>query len=65
MALKVETEAITFAEEARREALKQDPSGPGPASGWLTIEADGGKVLTGRLEPCRKGDPGYRKRTAK
>jgi hypothetical protein len=65
MALTVEAEAMAFAEAARREALTQGPSGSGPPSGWLTIEADGGKVRTGRLARCKKGDPGYRKKTAK
>jgi hypothetical protein len=65
MALGVEAEAMGFAEDARRQALTQGPAGSGPAGGWLTLEADGGKVRTGRLQRCEKGDPGYRQRTAK
>ncbi len=65
IALKVEAEAMQYAMEARRTALASEPPEIGPPSGWLTIEADGGKVRTGRLERCQKGDPGYRKKTAK
>jgi hypothetical protein len=65
MALEIEAQAMTFAEEERDHALTQKLSGPGPSSGWLTVEADGGKVRTGRLQRCKKGDPGYRKKTAK
>jgi hypothetical protein len=65
MALAVEQEAMAFAEATRRQALER-VSGEAKVLGspMLLLEADGGKVRTGKLEACEPGDPGYGKTTA-
>jgi len=63
MALKVEQEAMAFAED-RRARFEQAPVLTGGAD-KLLIEADGGSTRTGRLVPCEAEDEGYGKRTAK
>jgi len=63
MALRVEQEAMGFAED-RRVRFEQAPLPLGGAD-KLLIEADGGSTRTGTLVPCEAGDEGYGKRTAK
>lgn len=67
MALEIEESAMEFAKESRKSALNQleeeGSSEDGPAV--LILEADGGKVRTGYLQPVLSDEPGYGKKTAK
>lgn len=66
MALEVERDAMVFAEETRREALKP-LSAERRTEGVerLMFQGDGGSVRTGTLQPCEPGDSGYGKKTPK
>lgn len=66
MALEVEQEAMVWAEEQRRAALKrveQEARQQGVEA--LIVEGDGGKVRTGELVACEVGDAGFGKTTPK
>jgi len=66
MALQVEGSAMEFAAEQRATALKK-VSGEARTIGVerLMVQGDGGSVRTGKLAPCKPGDEGYGKTTAK
>jgi len=63
MSLKVEADAVEYAEELRQEADEAELPPHGAAC--LIIEADGGSARTGKLVPCEEEDEGYGKKTAK
>ena len=66
LALKTEAEALEYAEQTRQAALRQasqETKRQGPAV--LLEEADGGKVRTGKMQPCEPGDAGYGKKSPK
>jgi hypothetical protein len=66
MALEVEQQAMAFAESERARQLEH-LGGEARTEGVALIltEADGGKVRSGTLEPCKEGDKGFGQRTAK
>lgn len=66
MALEVEQTAMAFA-EAQRAAQLERLGGEARTVGvpLVLLEADGGKVRTGALEPCEPGDAGFGQRTPK
>mgnify|MGYP001765981241 CR=1 FL=1 len=66
MALTVESEALEYAEQQRREALEL-VSGEARTVGVerLMVQGDGGVVRTGRLVKCEPEDEGYGKTMAK
>ena len=66
MALEIEASAMEFAEQSREGVLShmgEEGVTEGPAV--LILEGDGGKVRTGKLEPCEPDDPGFGKTTPK
>jgi hypothetical protein len=66
MALEVERDAVAFAEAQRVDVLRtleQERRTQGPAR--LMEQGDGGTVRTGTLAACKRGDPGYGKKTPK
>lgn len=66
MALEVEKEALEFAENERREMLKQaGEERRREGKRQLMETGDGGIVRTGTLVKCARGDPGYGKKTPK
>ena len=66
MALEVEQEAMAYAERQRRAALgRVAQEGRRQGVEALMVEGDGGKVRTGKLEPCEEGDAGFGKTTPK
>jgi|WetSurMetagenome_2_1015567.scaffolds.fasta_scaffold81414_1 hypothetical protein len=66
LALEVEKEAMSFA-EAERVAQLHRLAAEARTSGvaLILLEADGGKVRSGKLAPCEPEDPGYGKTTPK
>jgi hypothetical protein len=66
LALEVEKEAMVFAEQTRRKALKPlSVESRTEGVERLMFQGDGGSVRTGTLKPCEPGDPGYGKRSPK
>ena len=64
MALKVEQQAVRFAEQSRRQELER-VSAEQRTEGVdrLMLQGDGGSVRTGQLVPCEPADPRYGKKT--
>ncbi len=66
MALEVEQEAMAFAEAERaRQLMRLGGEARTVGVPLILTEADGGKVRSGKLEPCEEGDKGFGQRTAK
>jgi hypothetical protein len=66
MALEVEQEAMAFAEAERSTQLERlGAEAKTVGVPLIQLEADGGKVRTGTLEPCQPGDAGFGQRTPK
>jgi hypothetical protein len=66
LTLEVEKEAMSFA-EAERVAQLHRLAAEARTSGvpLILVEADGGKVRSGTLTPCKPEDPGYGQKTPK